>query len=500
MKKLFRKIISPPSLKLNVRIVSEVVLLLLASLAVMFYYSRKTLREEVTLDAEQVLEGTVQHVDNILLSVEQAAGNIYFELEAHLDQPDRMYTLSRRLVECNPNIMGCAIAFKPFFYPGQERFMAYVHRKRYDSPELITADRYSQKPYTELVRYRETMETGNVAWMNPQKYGKAEGEPVISFCLPIFASDGEHVGVLAVDVSLELLSHIIHTTKPSPHSYCILLDSDGTFIIHADREKLEGHSVFEQTEDGSYPRVRMAGENMLAGKTGSQYFRLNDEAYYVFYKPFLRNNVPGRALQNMRWSIGMVYPEEDISSAYRQLFLHVLTIAVIGLLVFYILCTHVIRRQLSPLRELTESAIDIAEGNYEVPISETSREDEIGRFQQHFNTMQLALAQRAREQEKLTATLQERHDSLRKAYEQTVGDVELKEDFLHNMTNQMIEPAEDIARSAKVLCDGYPTISHKDATREADNILRQCNTIMDMLTPMLTPTASSDTRKEAPHA
>ena len=196
----------------------------------------------------------------------------------------------------------------------------------------------------------------------------------------------------------------------------------------------------------------------------------------------------------------MVYPEEDISSAYRQLFLHVLTIAVIGLLVFYILCTHVIRRQLSPLRELTESALDIAEGNYEVPIFETSREDEIGRFQQHFNTMQLALAQRAREQEKLTATLQERHDSLRNAYEQTVGDVELKEDFLHNMTNQMIEPAEDIARSVKNLCDGYSTISHKDAAREADNIMQQRSTIIEMLNPMLKSTDSSDTRKEAPHA
>ena len=60
------------SLRLSVMIVSAIALLLLASLGVMLYFSRQALKQEALQNAEQTLEGTVQHIDNILLSVEQA--------------------------------------------------------------------------------------------------------------------------------------------------------------------------------------------------------------------------------------------------------------------------------------------------------------------------------------------------------------------------------------------------------------------------------------------
>ena len=68
------------SLRLSVMIVSAIALLLLASLGIMFYFSRQALKQEALQNAEQTLEGTVQHIDNILLSVEQATGNIYFNI------------------------------------------------------------------------------------------------------------------------------------------------------------------------------------------------------------------------------------------------------------------------------------------------------------------------------------------------------------------------------------------------------------------------------------
>ena len=70
--------------------VGEVAVLLSLSMAVMFYFSRQALKEESLHDAEQTLEDTVLKIDNILLSVEQTAGNFYWDLLTHLDQPARM--------------------------------------------------------------------------------------------------------------------------------------------------------------------------------------------------------------------------------------------------------------------------------------------------------------------------------------------------------------------------------------------------------------------------
>ena len=64
------------SIRLSLMVVCEIALLLLASLVVMFHFSSQALRQEAMFNAEQTLEGTVQHIDNILLSMEQSAGNV----------------------------------------------------------------------------------------------------------------------------------------------------------------------------------------------------------------------------------------------------------------------------------------------------------------------------------------------------------------------------------------------------------------------------------------
>jgi methyl-accepting chemotaxis protein len=78
--------------KINLQVVGETLLLLAISLGLVFYFSHKALKNEALLDAEQTLEGTVQDIDNILLSVEQATGNIYYDLLNHVNDSSRMYT------------------------------------------------------------------------------------------------------------------------------------------------------------------------------------------------------------------------------------------------------------------------------------------------------------------------------------------------------------------------------------------------------------------------
>ena len=93
MLKLSKITLPHTSLRLNLMVVCEIVLLLFLSLTVLLYFSRQGLKEETFRDAEETLEGTVQHIDNILMSVELTAYNVYQELQGHLDEPDRMADL-----------------------------------------------------------------------------------------------------------------------------------------------------------------------------------------------------------------------------------------------------------------------------------------------------------------------------------------------------------------------------------------------------------------------
>ena len=143
------------SFRISLKVVSLVAALLAVALMTMLLYSRKTVKQEAVMTAEQTLEGTMEHIDGILLSVEQSAGNIYFNMCRHLDDPEMMYVYSRRLVEANPYISGCAIAMEPYYYKDRgELFMAYHHRSE-TGLKIVRSETFGDTPYTQQDWYTE---------------------------------------------------------------------------------------------------------------------------------------------------------------------------------------------------------------------------------------------------------------------------------------------------------------------------------------------------------
>ena len=481
MQKIVRKLRAATSIRLNTLVVAGIMMLLGVSLGVLFFFTRKALVEEAKMDAEQRLEATVQHVDNILMTIEQTSGNIYYRLIDYIDQPERMPYFCRRLVESNPNIGGCAIAFKPGYYPGRELCFNYVHRKKYNSSELIATDKAVNLPYTSQPWFTETMRTGQAAWIDPGQNKQGGLEPVLTFCLPIRDKSGECVGVIAVGLSINLLSQIVLEVKPSPNSYSLLLARDGSYIIHPDRGKLAGQTVFTQPEVTESKSALEAAEAMLKGDTGDMSFRMDNFTWYIFYKPFLRTNISSRSMKPLSWSIATIYPKSDIFGEYNHLVLHVMGIVFIALALFYILCRSAIRKQMKPLMYLTESAVRIAEGHYDEPIPDVKRDDEVGAFYKHFQHMQKALEKNITKQEEQRVTLHEHHENLHKIYQQIQDDEQVKATFMHNVTNRMIAPSESIVASVTTLCDNYHTISLAEADKEIANIKQQSENILELL-------------------
>lgn len=498
---LTRKISQTLSLKLSLIVACVVALLLLVSLAVMFRFSRQTLRDKAMHNAEQTLEATVQDIDNVLLSVEQSAGNVYWEVLAHINEPDRMLSYCRRLVECNPYIVGCAIVFKPYYFsPDRELFMAYIHRKGHSvttnaSSELVAQDTFANRPYTKQVWYTEPMTLGHACWTDPLKNNDTEDEPLATFCLPLFDRSGQCVGVLATDVAIELLSQIVLAAKPSPNGYSTLLGRNGSYIVHPDREKLTKQNVFSQFIKDSDPSMLKVVKSMVNGENGQQHFIMKGDEWYVVYKPFTRTAVIGRTTDHLGWSVGVVYPEDDIFGDYNRLLYLVLAIAFLGLVLVIGLSCLFIHRQLLPLNMLTQATQQISQGNYDMVIPDTARPDEIGQLQEDFQQMQHSLANKIAELERMNSQLKERSKELQKANRQAQEANRMKTAFLYQMTNQMLEPANALNNHVATLCNNYHTISPEDASHEIEAIRQQGNTIIDLLSNMI-HSADNETGKE----
>jgi methyl-accepting chemotaxis protein len=321
---------------------------------------------------------------------------------------------------------------------------------------------------------------------------------LVTFCLPFADASGERVGLIGVDVSINQLSKIVLPAKPSENSYSVLLARNGSFIVHPDEKKLESQTVFNQMNEGADPSVLEAAEAMVAGESGMKNFKMNNKDWTVFYKPFKRVEWEGRSQGPLGWSVGVVYPEDDVHSVHNKLLFFVIAIAIAGMLLFFLLCSWVIRLQLKPLRILTHSAQHIAEGDYSEIVPATNRDDEIGHLQNRFHKMQRSLQEQVNELEQETAELHHDSDILRASFGKTEEADRMRTSFLHYMTNQMALPSESIDRSVTTLCNNYQDIAKDEIEKEVTNIERKSETIVELLNHMAHFTEMED-GKEADH-
>jgi len=490
MKFSFQHMAHTLSVRLSLMVALPTALILTAALLVMLHFSRKSIKQETLQKAEQTLEATVQSIDNILLSVEQASGNTYWNMVEQLDKPERMQVYCRKLVETNPYITGCAIAMEPYYYKDHAKyFMTYTHQTKTgmastNSP-IIQAETFGNRPYTEQEWYTQPMKSGHPCWIGPLKNTDTEGGAIISFCLPIYNRDGARVGVLGVDIALQQLSQIVLAVKPSPNSYCTLLGSDGSYIVHPDSTKLMHETVYSYYKESDNQSIKEAAAAMVTGQTGYKEFQQNGKDWFVFYKPFNRSVLPGRSMEKLNWSAGIVYPEDDIFGQYNRMLYVVVAISLTGLFMLLVLCQWFTHRRLLPLRMLTKSAQRIAEGDYNDPIPDSRQEDEIGQLQEQFQQMQQSLATHVNELNRLRASLQIQGEELRTAYERAQEADKLKTAFLHHMTNQMIAPSQTILTSVDTLCQQWSNMSKEEAAKVVDSIQKDSQTITDLLGGML---------------
>lgn len=489
------------SVRISLMVVLATAALLTVSLSIALHYSQKAVKIESLQDAAETLEYTTQHIDNVLLSVEQAAGNIYFDMTRHMNEPERMFTYSRKLVENNPYVAGCAIAFEPYYYKDRgQYFMAYVHHNSKggldtsNSP-IIQSETFGNVPYNQQVWYTEPIRKRHPCWVNPLKEEDTEGEAIITFCLPIYDVSGQPVGVMGVDVSLTLLSTIVMAAKPTPNSYATLLGSDGSYIVHPDSNKLFHQTVFTFSEHADDPSVKEVAEAMMAGETDYKFFKMNGRKFYAFYKPFQRSAIPGRANEDLKWSIAIVFPEDDVLGDYHSLSYTIPIIAFIGLLLLLALCRLFTHRQLLPLRMLAKSAQRIAEGHYDLTVPDTRQEDEVGRLQTHFQEMQKSLSANMDELQGLTTTLQERGEVLAEACEQAKEADQMKTAVLHNMSHKMTEPVSTIASCVDQLCTYNQEMEQEEAERLADEIQAQGKVVTELLKDLLDSSMKNERQK-----
>ena len=345
-----------------------------------------------------MLDTSNERTNSVLTAVEVAIANSVAEVETNLNDPDKMYGVAERILTLNPNIVGSAIAFEPYFYPQKgEQYSPYAYRSGNEikTKQLGTKD----YEYHYMDWYQIPKLLARPSWSEPY-YDVGGGEiPMTTYSLPLFNNKGEMYAVLTADISLDWIYEMIHQMdslnnngaqlfkENEGNSFSFIIGRGGTYIVHPDKKRVLNETIFSYCMDSDREKEDSIAHKMIEGKEGWSSFIDDGKAYFLFYAPIERTG----------WSIAIAVPRSEIFKSATGIGIIILFLLGIGLVIVFLVCTYGIRHVTKPLTRFAHSADEIAQGNFDAELPTIQSKDEMLTLRNSFETMQKSLTRQIEE-------------------------------------------------------------------------------------------------------
>lgn len=461
------------SIKLSIGILLMTVPVFVLSVGLLYRQSRNFILKEALEHANSTLDNRMQRVRNYMTIVETATNtNDWVVIENF--HPDTLLAISNRIVRLNRHVNGCSITAEPDMFPQYGRYFSAYTIRQGDS---IVTVREGEYEYFDKVWYKTPREKGKPCWVEPfDDFNEGTlytPELIVSYCKPL-RRNGQFIGVISTDLSLRQLADVITSDPPYPNSYFIMIGRGGHYFIHPDTTKLFQKTIFTDVDPTSQSDIIALGHEMTEGKQGSMNIDINGTTSLVCYQP----------IPQTEWSLALVCPDKDILGAYHQLTYIVIPLIAIGLLIIIILCSNAVAHTIRPINQLLNKTQSIAEGNYEVYIPKSPREDVIGRLQNSFAKMlqylnfNMGSARYAAEQ------MERQNKELAKAMHLVEEADQQKIKFIQNVTHQIRTPLNIIMGFAQVWSENLGQLAEeemKSIVSQMDHNAKSLNRMVLML-------------------
>jgi len=371
--------------KLIIFILTSTTIIFAAAFGYNYHYSKKTLLKNIEENARNLTLSTVYKIETVLRAVEEVPLNVASIIEKYPYQQEDLLNLVQSTVENNPEIFGSTFAFEPYtFNPKLLYFAPYYYRNNGKvTLTFLGSDSYR---YFYLDWYQIPKELGFPVWSEPY-YDEGGGNIIMStYSVPFYNTiDGKthFCGVATADISLTWLKDIVASVKIYQSGYAFLISQNGIIITHPEERFIMKESIFSIAEAWQSPDLRQIGRKMITG--GQGFVALKDfvsgEKSWLYYAPLPSNG----------WSLGVIFPEEELFADVRRLSKEVLLIGLIGFSFLCMVIAFFSRHITKPLGSLAQSTSEIVKGNLDIELPEVRANDEIGKLTRSFKEMKVAL-------------------------------------------------------------------------------------------------------------
>lgn len=366
-------------LKLCVGVFSVAFLTFAMVFAACIYFVRKEVRADLDALVDAKLDYALRALDEGLTTTQVSAEN----LEGLSHSPfiehsyDSIFSLCEHFLLANPRIQGVAIGYEPNVIIGHESgFSPYIMRS--DSG-FIRRDLALTKDYRNSNWYKVAHDTGKPYWSKP--FLESNGTLITSYNIPVKNSQGEVYAVMAVDLNLNVMADSLQKLKPYPSSMLTVVDEDGTFLAHPNREYIMNETIESLVDRSGSDANRSMLEDIKARRRGGGEYTRDGKRVYVYYAPVEDNG----------WTITLEVSHEEVAHGYYRMFRALLFDMLIGIILLIVVSLVVINKLTKPLSDFSEAARRISHGDFHVTLPVIKDHNELYDLRQALTSMGLSL-------------------------------------------------------------------------------------------------------------
>jgi len=347
--------------------------------------------------------------------------------------------------------------FNGFIAQDEEILYAYVGSKNgdmYIMPESDLPEDYDPRtrPW-----YTAAVESDELFWTKPYP-DATTGEVVVSVAKPVYDNDGQFQGVVAVDISLDVLTSKLNAIQIGKAGTVYMTDSDGNIIIHPD-DSLIGKPM-------PVPEIEKAMAEQEGGLVNYSY---NGEEKFTTFE----------TIEGVNWKVGSAFSmKEEISDDSRKVSNSILTVGTVALIIAIVASFFYARYITGNINMVLGSLSSMKEGDLTAKLNVKAK-DEFGVLGGYFNETTNSLSGLVKDIKDATVQLTESSETLAATAEETSATSDevarAVEDIAKGAGDQS-EDAEKGAVLAQNLAKKFVTLNeHIDEMLESANLVVDAN-------------------------
>ncbi len=242
-----------------------------------------------------------------------------------------------------------------------EEISAWLQSKKKDRPSYFTSLFFCAK---DGIARNDTGVDVNISDRKFYKIAIREGtifsisDPIISkidhstavyqICVSAYDKNNKKIGFFSGGIAVKTLDSIMGKKKIGKNGYIIIIDGNKKCLVHPDKDyfmkDMSTISELHTTALVKHIRNKETGDGLLVDKKGN--------LSYAFFTP----------IQNTRWSIVLVIPQDQLKKAANHLGFLIAIFCVIIAVLLIILASVTIFQELKPLKGIVTNVNDIASG------------------------------------------------------------------------------------------------------------------------------------------